>query len=300
MELPTGSGKTLIGLVTAEYRRRAYNKRVVYLCPTKQLVHQVVDEAHNKYGINTIAFTGSQANYEPREKAEYSNNDAIAVTTYSSLFNVNPFFYNPDTIILDDAHSSENYIANHWSFNLLRYDYEIIYNQLLEIFKDAMPFEQYQRMISDDPSPTDKMLVEKIPTPYFYDKQNQVIPYLDTATEGKADLEYNWKVIRDHLNGCQIYFNWNSILIRPIIPPTSTHLPFSSAKQRIYMSATLGLGGELERITGRPDIHRIEAPEGWDKHGIGRRLFLFPGISLNEQDSEKLMGWNQDFADLQR
>ncbi|MER2079370.1 DEAD/DEAH box helicase [Psychrobacillus psychrotolerans] len=289
MELPTGSGKTLIGLTIAEYRRRAFHERVVYLCPTKQLVHQVVDEARDKYGINTVAFTGSQKSYDPRAKAEYTNSEAVAVTTYSSLFNINPYFYNPNFIVLDDAHSAENYIAKHWSLLISRKGHKVIYNHLLEIFNNVLPFEQYQRMRSDNPSPNDKEWVEKIPTPYFYNKLEQLIPFLDEATKGKTDLEYNWAVLREHLSGCQIYFNWNSILIRPIIPPTSIHTPFASATQRLYMSATLGLGGELERITGQPDIHRIKAPEGWDKHGVGRRLFFFPGTSLTESDSEKLV-----------
>lgn len=42
LELPTRSGKTLIGLLIGEFRRRKYREKVVYLCPTNQLVHQTV------------------------------------------------------------------------------------------------------------------------------------------------------------------------------------------------------------------------------------------------------------------
>ncbi|WP_419615037.1 DEAD/DEAH box helicase [Thiolapillus sp.] len=45
LELPTGSGKTLVGLLIAEWRRRTKRERCVLLCPTKQLVHQVVEQA---------------------------------------------------------------------------------------------------------------------------------------------------------------------------------------------------------------------------------------------------------------
>jgi superfamily II DNA or RNA helicase len=41
LELPTGTGKTLVGLLIAEYRRRALKERIVFLCPTKQLCCQV-------------------------------------------------------------------------------------------------------------------------------------------------------------------------------------------------------------------------------------------------------------------
>lgn len=50
LELPTGTGKTLIGLLIAEYRRRKFDERALYLCPTRQLAWQVGDHAR-AYGI---------------------------------------------------------------------------------------------------------------------------------------------------------------------------------------------------------------------------------------------------------
>ncbi|MCI4359773.1 MAG: DEAD/DEAH box helicase, partial [Thermoplasmata archaeon] len=41
LELPTGSGKTLVGLLIAEFRRRIRRERALYLCPTRQLAFQV-------------------------------------------------------------------------------------------------------------------------------------------------------------------------------------------------------------------------------------------------------------------
>ena len=61
LQLPTGSGKTLVGLLIAEWRRRKFNERVVYLCPTKQLVHQVVNQAEEKYGLSVGTFVGKQS-----------------------------------------------------------------------------------------------------------------------------------------------------------------------------------------------------------------------------------------------
>lgn len=289
MELPTGSGKTLIGILIGEYRRRMQHERVVYLCPTKQLVHQVVEEAKNKYDIHPIAFTGSNRKYNPLDKAAYRDGEAIAVTTYSSLFNSGPFFDNPNFIILDDAHAAENYLVKFWSMQVNRFEHGNLYRQLLETFKHSMPLEQYQRMKSDSATPDDKGWVEKLPTPKFAQLIPQVIPLLDEATPGIDGLKYDWRVLRNHLRACHVYVSWNEILIRPIIPPSTTFTPFSSAKQRLYLSATLGSGGELERITGRRNIERIKAPEGWDKHGIGRRLFFFPETSGIKEESGQVM-----------
>lgn len=74
------------------------------------------------------------------------------------------------------------------------------------------------------------------------------------------------------------------------MPPTNTHLPFRGAKQRVYMlSATLDAGGELERLTGRKSITRLQVPTGWDKQGIGRRLFFFPECSLIDEQCKNLV-----------
>ena len=50
LQLPTGSGKTLVGLLIAEWRRRKFGDRVVYLCPTRQIVHQTATQAQKKHG----------------------------------------------------------------------------------------------------------------------------------------------------------------------------------------------------------------------------------------------------------
>src|SRR5436190_11422653 len=83
LQLPTGSGKTLVGLLVAEWRRRKFEERVVYLCPTKQLVNQVVEEATTKYGMEVDGFTGSAKAYEAGAKGRYSSGQRVAVTTYS-------------------------------------------------------------------------------------------------------------------------------------------------------------------------------------------------------------------------
>jgi replicative superfamily II helicase len=75
LQLPTGSGKTLVGLMVAEWLRRKSGERIVYLCPTRQLVNQVVDQATGSYGLTVNGFTGRIRDYDPRAKASYNNAD---------------------------------------------------------------------------------------------------------------------------------------------------------------------------------------------------------------------------------
>lgn len=281
LELPTGSGKTLIGLVLGEFRRRKNKERVVYLCPTKQLVNQVVEQGRTKYGIKVNAFLGKQSNYDPIKSSDYISSETIAVTTYSALFNNNSFFSNADIIILDDAHSSENYIVSCWTLEISRYDHKQLFCSLVENLKDVIGISSYTRMTSAYSIPDELYWCDMVPIIKIIDRIEELKSIIDANVEN-TKLKYAWTNIRSHLQACNIFISWNTILIRPYLPPTMVNEGFKNAKQRIYMSATLGISGELERITGVSKITRLPMVNGWDKKGLGRRFFIFPQASLNK------------------
>jgi hypothetical protein len=64
-----------------------------------------------------------------------------------------------------------------------------------------------------------------------------------------------------------------------MIPPTFEHAAFTDPLQRLYLSATLGEAGELERSFGRTGIKRVPVPPAWDRTGSGRRFFVFPELA---------------------
>ena len=280
LQLPTGSGKTLVGLLMAEWRRRRYGERVVYLCPTRQLVNQVAQQASAKYGIDLHAFIGSRAQYDATASADWQSAETIGVTTYSSLFNTNPFFSDPNLIILDDAHSAENYVSAFWSLLIERShpEQQTAFAALAGVVSRLLPSSDRARLAGDSKDATDRQWVEKVPTPAFQSIAPEVVALLDEHTKN-TKLRHTWSLLRDSLHACHLYISRRAILIRPLVPPSKTHLPFAGAKQRLYMSATLGAGGDLERVTGRQPIHKIPVPLGWDKQGIGRRFFVFPKAS---------------------
>jgi len=66
------------------------------------------------------------------------------------------------------------------------------------------------------------------------------------------------------------------------------------------MSATFGAGGDLERLMGKRSIRRLPIPEDWDRQGVGRRFFIFPGMALSEDETDKLrhdlMKWTPEMG----
>jgi len=286
LELPTGSGKTLVGLLIAEFRRVTLQERVLFLCPTKQLALQVCEQSERKYGIAATPFIGKIKDFDPNDKRRYQAAQTIAVAPYSALFNTNPFFDAPQLIILDDAHAAENYIASTWSLNIIRWKHKQLYLGLLDIIKDSIPFSQLQRFLSDERD--DSNLIEKIPTIDLFTALPEITAFLDVNT-AESNLRYTWSFLHGHLHACHLYVSYDQILIRPYIPPALTHPPFAYATQRVFMSATLGLGGDLERISGISSFHRLPIPTGWDKQGIGRRYFIFPELSLSKDQIDPLI-----------
>jgi len=238
-------------LLIGEWRRRKNAERVVYLCPTRQLVNQVVAQASGQYGLTVHGFTGPKASFDPTARAEYQTGARLAVTTYSALFNTNPFFDSPDVIIVDDAHAAENYISSMWSLRIDRFNaaHLPLHQALSEgILKALLDATDYARLTGQlDASLADVSWVEKIPTPSLVNVRNEFVAIVDQYVGTAGDLRFQWQVLRDHVDACQLYLTPNEILLRPLIPPTWTHPPFANARQRIFMSATLGEGGDLER-----------------------------------------------------
>ena len=289
LQLPTGSGKTLVGLLIAEWRRRKNEERIVYLCPTRQLVNQVVEQAEERYGLTVRGFTGSHRKYGPDAKSEYHSAERVAITTYSSLFNINPFFDNADVLILDDVHVAENYISALWTLRVERSksSHHALHQALLNVIKPNIPSTNFARLSGTWESIADKEWVDKIPTPEFMNMKSDIVEIFDEHV-CNTPLEYSWSMLRDRLHACHMYMSSQDILIRPLIPPTWSHAPFCNPGQRIYMSATLGVGGDLERQTGRKNIDRLPVPDGWDRQGVGRRFFIFPEASLKTDEADHL------------
>lgn len=285
IKLPTGSGKTLVGLLLADWRRRSTGERAVYVCPTKQLVNQVVGEATEKYGMGAwvAGFTGRQTSYDPATKAKFQSGELVAVTTYGGLFNANTFFDEPNLIIFDDAHAAENYMASYWTVSVTKREYPALFAALAGALRPALTGLDYRRMVEDAQSLWDYTWVDMVPSEFVQRIASGLVAVVDEHVQDTS-LRYGWTVVRGHIGACNLYLSANEITIRPLVPPTFRYPPFAFASQRLYMSATLGEGGDLERITGVPKISRLSVSDDFSSQGVGRRFFIMPGRALSDEE----------------
>ena len=285
LELPTGTGKTLIGLLIAEWRRRHNRERALYVCPTRQLAHQVGAQA-TRYGIN--AKVCLKPTYDGL--AQWQGGDAIAISTYSALFNYNPKFTAPQTLILDDAHAADDYVASHWTVAIDRDKLGAVYHQLVALLSPLLGAHTIGILNSSTtPSSNDRTAVELLPLPLWWKYAEEIRSILDDALNGNEQW-YAWTdTIKNGLPACNLLLSWQEITLRPLVPTTDLHPEFADAAQRVYMSATLGAGGELERIFGVRSIRRVPVPQEWEERSTGRRLFLLPAASLSSPEVDSLV-----------
>ncbi|NQX13718.1 hypothetical protein HQQ80_18985 [Microbacteriaceae bacterium VKM Ac-2855] len=281
LQLPTGTGKTLTGLLITEWTRRARVGRVIYACPIQQLAKQVYAGAVVE-GIQPVLLIGKARLWSAADQARYEAGEAIAITTYSSVFNTNPKLAAADQILFDDAHAGEQYVGEKYGVEIDRRDSPTEYFALLEAVQGGLDGVYLDRLRERTPDPTVSEAVRLV-VPLRQEGMTDRIARVLSGFTG--DLGFQYAMIRDILRSCLMYVSYTGILIRPYLPPTERNTLFAGARQRLYVSATLGDGGELERAFGRRSITRLTAAVDKSSLLSGRRFFIFPELAATNAPS---------------
>lgn len=280
LELPTGSGKTLIGLLISEWRRRALSHRSLFACPTKQLAEQVHASAQAQ-GLSTVLLIDRHTTWDSSDLNAYTRGQATAVTTYSHIFNAKSKLSDAQSIVFDDAHAAEGYVAESWA---LRIPNNIdAYRQIFDALSDDLDPSMIERLTNENVNEASEPEVRMLPLAVVAKNKTALAGVLMAAIAQQDALKWSVRRVLPHLSSCLFFVDHSQWYIRPMIPPTFEHDPFVQPEQRIYLSATIGGGGELERAFGRSKIGKIGVPEAWEKAGSGRRFFVFPSLAEEAQ-----------------
>lgn len=282
LELPTGTGKTAVGLLIAEWRRRVSGRPVTYLTLTKQLAHQVIDEA-GRLGIKVADITGSARERDREAETRYKAASAVGVASYASLFNSGPVVVASDVIIFDDVHGGEQQVAGMWTVTVNRTN-ERLYTVVLNAVARSLTGAQLRSLGPRDSKSVHLANVWAHP---------ECTPELNAALEDSDDaaVRYAWPLIREHLHACLFLVSREAISIRPLIPPTSTFSPFAESRQRLYLSATLGGAADLQRMYGVGRITTIRAEQAQS----GRHFIFVPGAYMDDDDAHRVVArvWDE-------
>ncbi|OTP49492.1 hypothetical protein A5884_002690, partial [Enterococcus sp. 7D2_DIV0200] len=204
IEMPAGSGKTLVGGYIAGYENLKNQKRTVYACATRQLANQT-KELLDTYGIDNVLLVDSSKKFEDISKTKYNRSKSVAITTYSHIFNSHPFFNDAEVIIFDDAHATEYAITSLWTVSIKKYSQETheIYKDMYEMIKDFLT-KSVQDKIEYSRYSQNMEAIDIVPHNLWIQISDNIRSYLDSVVEDTS-LWYSWGKIREFFDMCQIY-----------------------------------------------------------------------------------------------
>jgi len=282
IELPTGEGKTLIALLIGDWALDE-GRSVAYLTGTRQLAEQVEAQAHQLSGLVVHRFWGG--NYPGAALDDYHQAQAIGVMNYWVYFNSRPRVAPADLVIFDDAHIAEQPLSGLFTLRIPRYDDVELYRALCDLVLAHTDAYANLRAMRDGAAPP------SIPPELLaFNDWATVLDAAETTIERSASVNPNdgklrwvWPALRGHLDRCGVLIGPSAIEIRPYHPPTQTIPGYAQSKQRIYLSATLGTMGDLQRRLGVRPVTPITVPAELQRANTGDRLLL-----LNPSESPGL------------
>ena len=267
IQMNTGGGKTLVGLLAAQSLLHELNRRILYVVANNQLVEQTLSRAAT-LGIQVSArYDGQWHNLEAFQSA-----DSVCVTNYAAVFNGFSTFRDKDIagLIFDDAHVAEAIIRDQYTLKIPS-NWQM-FDDIIGMFRNHFANTSGASRLQDisEKNPTALLFV-----PMFLawkHAQELRTLLLDGGITGEDNTKFVWNHVCDHLAHCCILISSDAIEISPPVIPLHTLPYFSDGVRRVYLTATLPSQASFARTFGltRPTIVK---PGG--KSGDAQRLFLF-------------------------
>lgn len=286
IELNTGAGKSLVGLLLAESAQRE-GRRVVYVCPTTDLVEQVAREADN------IGLQYSKRTTGGWSDDGYKTGRCFAITNYDSLLTPRSKAFKgdnqPETIIFDDAHVAEAKIRDQYALHVQRTTngapnpaFQRLAQIIIESAPDASWRSRFEGLLNDRISGDPRIA----PMDFGARYKSQLDQIFLSALQN--DKDPNFYVV-ENLYGkwdrCVAVFGNDSIDILAPIPPILTNYLFADRTiRRIYLSATLTQESDFARAFGRRVKERIRPDVD---AGDGERLVVMTRKVVGDKEAEQ-------------
>ncbi|MDI9872135.1 DEAD/DEAH box helicase family protein [Flectobacillus roseus] len=284
LKLHTGQGKTLIGLLILESKRRENNTPSLYLCPNQFLVEQTCQQA-KKFGINIC-----QIGADREIPVSFTNAERILITTIDKLINGMTKFgldnnsTNVGSIILDDSHACIDRIKQ--AFTLKIENKNELFLHFLELFKGDLQEQGYGTFEDIVNYKHDSMLM----VPYWAWKQHiEVVAKLLASQSDDNSVKFIWPLIKDELEYCYCFISGKEIEISPYQCNIDRFRSFTKASHRVFMSATtyddsflvkdLGLNSQ---VINNPLLDHLEK---WS----GEKMILMPSCISPLLDTTRVL-----------
>jgi len=254
IDLPTGTGKTLLGLLAGEDFRSRTGAPVAYVAGNKQLAAQVERQGRQQ-GIAVVRFQGSKDGWDRASVLSYNFGEAIGVMNYWNYFNASPGIDAAGLLILDDVHLLEQPLRDMYTVAVRRND--PVFEELLTRIVDRCPYYSLAADLLNGVAPPSPP--EMVVFPDSAELAGGIRDLLDDRLIYGSNAWWAWQQIRSRLEVCCWLISSRAITFAPYIPPSQTFGHFARPAQRIYMSATIGTVDDLRRRLGAPPLEKLSA-----------------------------------------
>lgn len=269
IDMNTGGGKTLVGLLIAQSLVNETDKKVLFVCPTKQLIEQAAGKAA-ECGIEVATYMNGA--WDQREVSEESRGPCL--TNYAAVFNGKSIFEREDLggVVFDDAHVAGSTIRS-----LFTLSFDKGSNVYKEVVQRIQPYFEANRQgqtLKDAAVEGDPRCLLFVPM--F--EVRRLAPMLsklmlDNGVENDKKTLFAWEHLKDHLDRCVILISGSRVEIAPAALPLHRLRCLSGEARRVYLTATLPSSSEFVKTFGSFSPVRI-SPKG--KSGEAQRLIVFP------------------------
>ncbi|MGB7160107.1 MAG: DEAD/DEAH box helicase family protein [Tepidisphaeraceae bacterium] len=266
-DMTTGGGKTLVGLLAAQSLVNETRGKILYVCPTNQLVEQAARRAA-ECGISVATY--SDGTWTDRDV--FDDARGACVTNYHALFHPWSKFQSMDVsgIIFDDAHVAGNTIRSQFTLRIPRN--HKAFEPLWKLFAPYFARAGLTNRLAEATSGNWRALLF-VPLFEVWPAAAKLASILiDSGVEHEDKTKYNWEHLKDHLDRCVILISGMGIEIAPPVLPLHRMRYFQPGVRRIYLTATVPSPSEFIRAFGVSNARRIQ-PGG--KAGDAQRQFLF-------------------------
>lgn len=300
IELNTGGGKTLVGLLIALSTMRETGEGVLYLVDNKQLANQVVSQAM-ELGIPAKPYSGRAS-----LSADFFNGETILVGAYQALFNGKSVFGVLDSgvtpvplggIIVDDAHASLDALKQSFALAIPYEGGQTLYKSVLSEFKSAFDAIDRTTTYTEFFDGVGNAIIE-IPYEYWLDVSERVSKKIGDAWAKQRDEEsplggsllFHWPLIKDNLKYCQVVVSGDRITISALYPLLHMIPSFRNARRRVFMSATITDYGDMVRAYDLRGLTEEAIISLRTVSGVGRRMVLaIPDGVLSSPEFKRLI-----------
>jgi len=278
IKLPTGGGKTLLGLLIAQSILNETHDPVVYLSPTLQLVSQTLGKA-NEYSIPAVVYEKGE-DYFP---GDFLAGRSVLICTYQALFNGLSRFGAPGSkreilnvggLILDDAHVAFSTVRDQFTLEVERSQDEEAYTTLTNMFRED--FRQLGKLgtFDDVVSGVDYNILEVA----YWSWQARSTPVREYLRKKSEDYLFVWPLLRDSFDYCHALISKDAFVITPICPLVDLIPTFASCPRRIFMSATIRDDSEIIRTFDASKESISKPIVSNSLAGISERMILAPEL----------------------